>query len=51
MRKILMTLTCGRVFDLQGRPLSGPSDEGRLQGKNPTRRGLYIQGNKKVFIR
>ena len=31
----------GPVFDLQGRPLSG----------KPTRRGLYIQGNKKIFVR
>ena len=31
----------GALFDLQGRPLSG----------KPTRRGLYIQGNKKIFIR
>lgn len=31
----------GAVFDLQGRPLSG----------SPTRPGLYIQGNKKIFIR
>ena len=31
----------GTVFDLQGRPLSG----------TPTRRGIYIQGNKKIFIR
>ncbi|MBQ9362743.1 MAG: hypothetical protein IJT97_04895, partial [Bacteroidaceae bacterium] len=31
----------GAVFDLQGRPLSG----------NPTRRGIYIQGNKKIFVR
>ena len=29
------------VFDLQGRLLSG----------KPTRRGLYIQGNKKIFVR
>jgi len=28
-------------FDLQGRPLSG----------KPTQRGLYIQGNKKIFIK
>lgn len=31
----------GPVFDLQGRLLSG----------KPTRRGLYIQGNKKIFVR
>ena len=31
----------GIVFDLQGRPLSG----------KPTRHGLYIQGNKKIFVR
>ena len=31
----------GAMFDLQGRPLSG----------KPTHRGLYIQGNKKIFIR
>ena len=31
----------GPVFDLQGRPLSG----------KPTRRGLYIQGNKKIYVR
>jgi len=31
----------GTMFDLQGRPLSG----------KPTRRGIYIQGNKKIFIR
>jgi len=31
----------GPVFDLQGRPLSG----------KPTQRGLYIQGNKKIFVR
>ena len=29
------------VYDLQGRPLSG----------KPTRRGLYIHGSKKIFIR
>ena len=31
----------GTVFDLQGRPHSG----------KPSRRGLYIQGNKKIFVR
>lgn len=31
----------GPVFDLQGRLLNG----------KPTRRGLYIQGNKKIFVR
>ena len=31
----------GIVFNLQGRPLSG----------KPTRHGLYIQGNKKIFVR
>lgn len=36
-----ITKGTGTLYDLQGRPLSG----------KPTRRGLYIQGNKKIFVR
>ena len=38
-------------YTLDGRKLDGRSAEGRLQGKNPTTKGLYIVNGKKVVIK
>ena len=36
-------------YSLDGRKLDGRSAEGRLQGKKPTTKGLYIVNGKKVI--
>ena len=41
----------GAWFTLDGRKLDGRSAEGRLQGKKPTRAGVYINNGKKVVIK
>jgi hypothetical protein len=38
-------------YTLDGRRLDGRSAEGRLQGKKPTRAGVYINNGKKVAIK
>ncbi|MBQ4391738.1 MAG: hypothetical protein II826_01350 [Prevotella sp.] len=38
-------------YTLDGRKLNGRSAEGRLQGKKPTRAGVYINNGKKVVIK
>ena len=38
-------------YTLDGRRLSGRSAEGRLQGKKPIVRGLYINNGKKIIIK
>ena len=38
-------------YTLDGRRLNGRSAEGRLQGKKPTRAGVYINKGKKVVIK
>ena len=38
-------------YTLDGRKLDGRSAEGRLQGKKPTARGLYINNGKKIVIK
>ena len=38
-------------YTLDGRRLNGRSAEGRLQGKKPTQRGIYINNGKKTIIK
>ena len=38
-------------YTIDGRKLDGRSAEGRLQGKKPTRAGVYINNGKKVVIK
>ena len=38
-------------YDLSGRKLNGRSAEGRLQGKKPTKKGIYVNNGHKVMVK